>query len=326
MIGIVYRPANSNISQFIDTMSVILSKISSLSCYISGDYNIDLLKHSSHIQTKRFLDIMYSNSLAPMICKPTRETETTATLIDNVFTDNYNITDQFLQGILTTDISDHYIIFHVWDKICPSNDQFQLVRLINDKRIETFKRAVSDTDLSILDQYENCESYFKHFMDMYKTVYDQSFPVVKIKRRYRNRLRCWWLVLKNRSKKKNKLYRISLKHPTAHNETVYKNYMHMLHSLLKLEENKYYQSMIDANKHNLRKTWMIIKQVINQSKSAKSAGEFIYNDKTTNDQSIIINALNNFFVNIGPTLASKSQLRVINTSPICQPKMTVQCL
>ena len=94
-------------------MSDILSKISSLPCYILGDYNTDLLKHSSHIQTERFLDIMYSNSLVPMICKPTRETETTATLIDNVFTNNYNITDQFLQGILTTDISDHYFMFGI---------------------------------------------------------------------------------------------------------------------------------------------------------------------------------------------------------------------
>ena len=50
---------------------------------------------------------------------------------------------------------------------------------------------------------------------------------------------------------------------------------------------------------------MIIKQVINQSKSTKSAGEFIYNDKTTNDRSLIENAFNNFFVNIGPTLALK---------------------
>ena len=77
----------------------------------------------------------------------------------------------------------------------------------------------------------------------------------------------------------------------------------MLHFLLKLEEKKYYQSMIVANKHNLRKTWMMIKQVINQSKSVKSAGEFVYNDKTTIDQSIIANAFNNFFVNISPTLA-----------------------
>ena len=99
------------------------------------------------------------------------------------------------------------------------------------------------------------------------------------------------------------MYIISLKHPTARNETVYENYRHMLHSLPKLEEKKYYQTIIEANKHNLRKTWMIIKQVINQSKSAKSAREFVYNDKTTNDQSIIVNAFDNLFVYIGPTLA-----------------------
>ena len=125
-----------------------------------------------------------------------------------MFTNNYNVNDQFLQGILTTDISDHYIIFHVWDKICPSNDQFQLIRLINDKRMETYKRSISDTDWSILDQYENYQSYFKH----------------------------WFTVgLKESIKKKNKLYKISVKHPTAHNVTMYKNYRNMLHSLLKLE-------------------------------------------------------------------------------------------
>ena len=305
IIGIAYRPPNSNISHFIDTIGDILGKTSYLPCYLLGDYNIDLLKHDSHIQTERFLDIMYSNYLVPLSCKPTRETETTATLIDNVFTNNYNVNDQFLQGILTTDISDHYIIFHVWDKICPSNDQFQLVRLTNDKRMGAYKRSISDTDWSILDQYENCESYFKRLMDMYKTLYGQSFPVVKVKRKYRNRFPWLTVGLKESIKKKNKLYKISMKHPTAHNVTVYKNYRNMHHSLLTLEEKKYYQSMVIANKHNLRKIWMIIKQVINQSKSTKSAGEFIYNDKTTNDRSITANAFNNFFVNIGPTLASK---------------------
>ena len=48
-----------------------------------------------------------------MIRKPTKETKNTATLIDNVFTNNYNITDQFLQEILITGISDHYIIFYI---------------------------------------------------------------------------------------------------------------------------------------------------------------------------------------------------------------------
>ena len=176
--------------------------------------------------------------------------------------------------------------------------------------METYKRPISDTDWSFLDQYENCESYFKYFMDMYKTLYDQSFPVVKVKRKYRNHLPLLTVGFKESIKKINNFYKISMKHPTAHNVTVYKNYRNMVNSLLKLEEKKYFQSMIIANKHNLRKTWMIIKQVINQSKSTKSAGEFIYNDKTTNDRSVIANAFNNFFVNIGPTLASKIPVMV----------------
>ena len=71
-IDIVYRPPNSNISQFVDIMNDILGNIFYSSCYLLGDYNIDLLKHDSHIQKERFLDIMYSNSLVCLICKPTR--------------------------------------------------------------------------------------------------------------------------------------------------------------------------------------------------------------------------------------------------------------
>ena len=40
-----------------------------------------------------------------MIFKPTRETETAATLKENIFTNKYNIHDNILQGIFATDIS-----------------------------------------------------------------------------------------------------------------------------------------------------------------------------------------------------------------------------
>ena len=50
-----------------------------------------------------------------MVFKPTRETETTATPIDNIFTIEHSVNDIF-QGILVTNISDHHIIFHISDK------------------------------------------------------------------------------------------------------------------------------------------------------------------------------------------------------------------
>ena len=49
---------------------------------------------------------------------------------------------------------------------------------------------------------------------------------------------------------------------------------------------------------------MIIKQVINQNKLKRNPGKFQLSNGTTSDPTTIANAFNNYFVNIGPTLAS----------------------
>ena len=76
---------------------------------VCGDLNIDLLKHESHNSTRNFLDMMYSLGLYPLIDKPTSITDTTATLIDNIFTNELH--HKLTSGILFIDISDHLPIF-----------------------------------------------------------------------------------------------------------------------------------------------------------------------------------------------------------------------
>ena len=167
-------------------MNGILAEISHMPCYIMGDYNIDLLKHEHHPPTQRFLDTMYSSSLLPMIFKPTRETEPIATLIDNIFTNKYSVNDNISQGILVTYISDHYIIFHISDKYCPQLAEYQLIRLVNEPRTEKYKVRRLQIDWASLDSYNSCQSYFSAFMDVFKGVYNECFPVIKVKNKYRN--------------------------------------------------------------------------------------------------------------------------------------------
>ena len=69
-------------------------------CYLAGDYNIKLLNHDTHQLTAEFLNIMYSNSFISLINRPTRVTEHSATLIDNVFTNGLTSIINSLQGIL----------------------------------------------------------------------------------------------------------------------------------------------------------------------------------------------------------------------------------
>ena len=131
---------------------------------------------------------MHSNSLIPLIYKPTRETKTTVTLIDNIFTNNYNVNDLLLQGLLITDISDHYAIFHIWDKNCLETDKYQLIRLTNESRMVRYKENINSIDWTALDQYNSCEVYFTHFFNKIKSVNDESFPITKVKKGYRNRI------------------------------------------------------------------------------------------------------------------------------------------
>ena len=62
-----------------------------------------------HNNTKQFLDTMYSLGLYLLTDKPTRITDNTTTLIDNIFTNelHFNLTS----GIMFNDISDHLPIF-----------------------------------------------------------------------------------------------------------------------------------------------------------------------------------------------------------------------
>jgi hypothetical protein len=51
-----------------------------------GDLNIDLLKSESCVFSNRFSEQFFTSSFFPLITRPTRITEHTAKLIDNIFT------------------------------------------------------------------------------------------------------------------------------------------------------------------------------------------------------------------------------------------------
>ena len=114
-VGVIYRTPDADVRNVCNYLVHILETLKPLSqpCYLMGDYNIDLLKHSAHNPTSEFLDLMFSNSFIPLIYKPTRVTLKTATIIDNIFTNAYENENKYMTGILTTDISDHYPIFHI---------------------------------------------------------------------------------------------------------------------------------------------------------------------------------------------------------------------
>ena len=115
LIGVIYRPPATDVRSFNDKLNVYLDKIRKENkiCYLLGDFNINLLNHDTHNLTGEFYDLMTSNSFLPLITRPTRVTATSATLIDNIFSNYLENCSHWMQGLMVTYISDHYPIFHV---------------------------------------------------------------------------------------------------------------------------------------------------------------------------------------------------------------------
>ena len=109
--GCLYKPPNVQTEIFNDEIKQVLAKIGfeNKLCFLFGDFNINILNADSHVPTNDFIHLMYSNGFYPLISKPTRITSHSATLINNIFSNDLD--NHKFSGILWSDISDHLPIF-----------------------------------------------------------------------------------------------------------------------------------------------------------------------------------------------------------------------
>ena len=106
-------------------------------------------------------------------------------------------------------------------------------------------------------------------------------------------------------KKKNRLFRRYKKSKNPEHEQIYKSFRNKLNGLLHNAEKDHYDQLLKKNQNNLKTSWRILKEVINKKKSTSSCSRFRINNRLISDNKSIANGFNSYFVNIGPTLASK---------------------
>lgn len=135
----LYRHPKASLDSFTNYLYSSLDKIHNQNklCVILGDFNIDLLNCNSHALTENFINTLSSYFLHSQIIQPTRITDHTATLIDNIF---INSIDYFtISGNLLSDLCDHLPNFLIIEKNCNNNNE-----------TEIFKRDYSQMNESLL--------------------------------------------------------------------------------------------------------------------------------------------------------------------------------
>ena len=139
-------------------------------------------------------------------------------------------------------------------------------------------------------------------------LYNEAFQKVKIKVKHKSLLSPWMSkALLKLSKAKHKLYNKFLKNKTYRNESTYKIYKNLFEKLKLKSKTLYYSKQFKKIEHNTKITWATIKEVINKTKTINHSlpRRLIKNNKTIFNKEIIAETFNEFFINIGPNLASK---------------------
>ena len=115
-----------------------------------------------------------------MITKPTRITAHSATLIDNIFTNNTAVSSK-LNGSIISDISDHLPIFSIvfGDYLRKDSNSFT-IRDTRAKRVNEFRRKLENTNWDFCDQANNAKdpnTAYNVFIDKYTGLFDTCFPL-----------------------------------------------------------------------------------------------------------------------------------------------------
>jgi len=310
LTGVIYRAPNNKYDEFDSKLTDLLTAIDKEGkiCYLLGDFNIDLLKYKHCNNSSNFLNQMISSMLVPTINRPTRITNSSATLIDNIFT---NKPTNYFSGILLNDLSDHLPIFLIDhnNPIKVKNDKnVTLRRRITEDNLKAFSEALDKVNWNNLKKFNDPNELYNEFLKTFTHLYDKHFPLKKVSKAHLNRSDNPWIsngIVKS-IKNKHRLYKKFLSKPTQTNESKYKIYRNKLNHTIRIAKKLYFHKKLTSDQGNTKETWRTLNELLNRKNNTHSfPSKFVVDQKELTDPSDIANNFNDFFVNIGPKLAEK---------------------
>ena len=207
-----------------------------------GDFNIDLLMCEEHQQSDEFINALGTYSFQPYILQPTRITDHSETLIDNIF---YNSTDHdLISGNLICDISNHLPNFMFIYKLSISQCR-------TDFHTRDYSK-LSEIDLcdeikmlywrEILSHGHNTDDLFVNFYSTISDIIDKYIPFQILSRKQLKCKKKLWITIgiKTAIKEKNRLHKNYIK--TRSNEILIqlKLYRNKINHLIRISKRSYY--------------------------------------------------------------------------------------
>ena len=299
VIGTVYRPPNSNLTQFFESYKHLLDQIKDERCYLSGDYNLDLLQYEKRANIRTFVDLSMELGFLPLISKPTRVTDHSATLIDHVWTND--LVEEVVSGVLMSDASDHFAPFIYVSS--PSNSDS-----LPDENPITYRQwknlECHEFDLYLCEKlidfqtqiFSNSNDIVQKLSSTIKNAIDKFCPL-KSGKSYNSKNKPWFTNdLKIMCKEKNSIHRKYLRKPITFGAE-YRRIRNSLNNLLKSRKKQYYKNLLFEYRNNCKKTWSVLNELLGRKKRDNLCNLEI-NGEISDDKELISNKFNDYFANV----------------------------
>ena len=149
-----YRLPNTNKTEFVTDYEKVLKQIGDhkhTNSIIGIDHNLYFINHSRHSPTQLYLTQNLENNMIPTITRPTRITQCSTTLIDNIFI-SQRLQDNYKSGILINDTSDHLPCYAILPE---ATDQKPFLKTISFQSFtEKFRNKICENISSVNWQSE----------------------------------------------------------------------------------------------------------------------------------------------------------------------------
>ena len=283
-------------------------------CFLLGDFNIDLIKYGDNQETNSFYDQVSSYGFRPLILQPTRVSSNSATLIDNIFTNDVECFSK--GGNITSSISDHFIQISqidVFDRI--KNNQLKTEKFSRNWAI--FNKREFEDELSslnwgnVISPTIGTNKSFSNFYQKMIGLFDEMAPLKKLTKKEQGLKKKTWITygILTSMRNRDSFYKKYTKetNPTLKDNYFksYKTLRNQIVTLIRVSKKDYYAKFFEENNSNVKKTWEGIRDLINVSKKTSTNITKLYKDKLITDNRELANTINKFFVNIGSSVESK---------------------
>ena len=318
VLGNIYRlpkETNSDYDDFMNEFDSVYQQIhlGSANIALFGDFNIDLLKIKEKTKCNDFFELMVSHGLIPKITLPTRMSRNSATLIDNAFCKISRDFSKTTSGIVTSKISDHQSYFVCFDYLLKkeATQKFIKVQHFHEDAIRKFKDDLTSCDLTSRLNKDTVDENYNILDKILKELKEKHFPLKTIRfNKYKHKKNKWITKgILNSIRFRDKLY-VKLR-KTPMDSPLYNTlkinlgtYNKILKTSIRSAKLQYYHKTFMKFKKDIKHTWVTIKEIISQKRDKKKLPDFFkINDKNISDSQQIANHFNQYFNEIGPTLA-----------------------